>query len=334
MKLCKHICFVFIFLFVLSLPAYSLTVKMGSVLPSGSEWDLALNQLADDWRTITNGSVRVKIYPNGIAGTEDNMIRKMRIGQLDMAVLTAIGMNKIVPESFALSLPFLVDDREEVDFMLKEIAPGFDADFREKGFEVLLWSFTGWIRFFTKDAATSPDLLRRHKIGVSSTETEMQDAWKILNFHVIPLEVSDTLTALQSGMIEAFYAPPMAAAAFQWFAMTPHMNEMPVSPLLGGIVISQRTWNRIDGRYHEDLKKAVAEMNAKFSSYSENINEEALSVMKEYGLQIDSVSAEEKDQWENLFDEGYSAIVGPGKLISRSTLEMVKSKLGSFRSER
>lgn len=332
MKFFRHLSVFIIMTFLAVSPVFSLTVKLGSVVPAGSDWDLALKQLASDWRTITNGQVNIKLYSGGIAGSEENMIQKMRIGQLDMAVLTAIGMNKIVPETFVLSLPFLMENDAEVQFMLDNITPEFNRNFSEKGFEVLMWSTTGWIRFFSKDSATTPDLLRKQKIAVDGSETEMMDAWKSLNFHVIPMSINDTMSGLQSGMIDAYYAPPMAAASYQWFALTPHMNELPVSPLLGGIVISKRTWNRIPSRYHEELKRAVLNANSKFNQFSKEMNDEALDVMLEYGLQIDSVSEAEKSEWENLFDDDYSAIVGPGKLIPSETLEMVNSRLDDFRS--
>ena len=331
MKYFRSIFFICTFMIMAVSPLTSLTIKLGSVVPAGSDWDLALKQLANDWKRITNGQVNIKLYSGGIAGSEDNMIQKMRIGQLDMAVLTAIGMNVIVPETFVLSLPFLLENDDEVNFMLEHITPEFNDSFSEKGFEVLMWSSTGWVRFFSKESATSPELLQKQKIGVAGSESEMMDAWKSLNFHVIPISINDTLSGLQSGMIDAFYAPPMAAASYQWFSLTPHMNELPVSPLLGGIVISKRTWNRIPSRYHADLKRAVVNANSKFNQFSKEMNDEALDVMINYGLQVDSVTDSEKTKWDNLFDERYSAIVGPGKLIPTETFNMVSTKLNQYR---
>ncbi|MBB6482039.1 TRAP transporter substrate-binding protein DctP [Spirochaeta isovalerica] len=334
MKKHKRIISILIMIFMAVSPVASLTVKLGSVVPAGSDWDLALKQMALEWKQITGGQVNIRIFPGGIAGSEENMIQKMRINQLDMAVLTAIGMNKIVPESFVLSLPFLLADDEEVNFILENVAPEFDDDFNSKGFEVLMWSSTGWVKFFSRDKATTPDQLRRQKIAVDGDETEMMDAWKSLNFHVIPMSLNDTLTGLQSGMIDAFYAPPMGAAAYQWFALTPHMNNLPISPLLGGVVISSRTWNRIPEKYHTDLKAAVQRANSKFSISSQEMNQQALDIMLEYGLQVDDVTESERQEWMELFDEDYSTIVGRGKLIPSETLEMVKQKLNDFRESR
>ncbi len=322
-----------LFLLVL-MPVSSLNVKLGTVVPAGSDWDLALRELANDWRTITNGQINIKIYPGGIAGDEESMIQKMRIGQLDMAVLTAIGMNKIVPETFVLSLPFLFDTDEEVNYMLENITPEFDQTFSQKGFEVLMWSSAGWIRFFSKEEAKTPDQLREQKIGVSGSEPEMINAWKSLNFKIIPISINDTLSGLQSGMIDAFYAPPMGAAVMQWFALTPHMNEIEVSPLLGGIVISKRTWNRIPSRYHAALKQAVIDTNSRFNTSSQEINDEALETMLEYGLEIDELTEEEEQLWDGLFDDEYSAIVGPGKLIPSETLNMVRRTIENYRNNR
>lgn len=331
MKVFKRTVLVLAIIFISAGTLPALTIKLGSVVPAGSDWELALKEMALDWKQITGGQVQVKIFPGGIAGSEESMIQKMRINQLDMAVLTAIGMNKIVPETFVFSLPFLLKNDDEVMYLLDNIAPEFDSAFEDKGFEVLMWSTTGWVHFFTRDRATTPDMLRRQKIGVDGSETEMMDAWKNLNFRVIPMDINNSLSGLQSGMIDAFYAPPMGAAAYQWFAVANHMNSLPLSPLFGGVVISSRTWSRIPERYHAELKEAVRRANAKFAESSREMNDEAIKVMLQYGLQIDQISEIEQKEWRDLFDDSYSAIVGPGKLIPADTLDMVNSKLRTYR---
>ena len=67
---------------------YPLTIKVGSIAPARSPWDKALRELGREWKKISNGSIRLKIYPGGIAGSEKAMIRKMKIGTLGGAVFT------------------------------------------------------------------------------------------------------------------------------------------------------------------------------------------------------------------------------------------------------
>ena len=51
--------------------------------------------MAPDWERISNGAVQVKIYPGGIAGGEQDMIRKMRLGVLQGGVFSNMGLAKI-----------------------------------------------------------------------------------------------------------------------------------------------------------------------------------------------------------------------------------------------
>jgi TRAP-type transport system periplasmic protein len=78
-------------------PAACQTIKLASLAPAGSSWDLGLKQIAADWKKVSNGSVVVKIYPGGIAGDESDVIRKIRISQLQAAGLTGAHRNRTVP---------------------------------------------------------------------------------------------------------------------------------------------------------------------------------------------------------------------------------------------
>ena len=94
--------------------APALTLKLGTAAPINSPWDLVLRRLAADWFRISDGDVELKIFPGGIAGDEPDMIRKMRIGQLHAATLTAGSMNDIYPGVLALAAPMLIRSNEEM----------------------------------------------------------------------------------------------------------------------------------------------------------------------------------------------------------------------------
>ena len=212
-------------------------LKMASLLPEGSEWHRALQSMAADWNDITDGRFKVKIYPGGIAGGESDVIRKMRIGQIDMAVLSAVGMTSILPDTLVMSLPFLLETEDELDYLVEDVSPIFDDDILDKGFVVLAWSKSGWLKFFSKKVIIEPEDMMKMKFAGSVTQPELAEAFKKMGFDVISVDTPDMLMGLQSGMIEALYASPMMAASYQWFGLADNMLDMNVSPLLGGIVI-------------------------------------------------------------------------------------------------
>ena len=330
----KNVTALLLFLFLTGLPLAALTIKMGSLFPEGTEWDRSLKKIAQEWKEITGGRVSLKIYPGGIAGSEEDMVRKMRIGQLDAAVMTSVGMNKIVSDSLVFSLPFFVRTDEELDFVLQELTPMFDENFNEKGFEVLLWSKSGWINFFSNKEIYTPDDLRETKLSVDAGDQDMIEAFKAMKFNVIPLAMNDTLMGLQSGMIDTVYTAPMGAAAYQWFALAPYMTPLDVIPVIGGIVISERAWKKIPEKYHEELKASMKAVAYDFFSETEKLNDQAMDVMRENGLVELAVTPEDEVAWHDMFKDGYWMIVGDDMPISQEVFDIVQSRLEDFRASR
>jgi len=310
----------------------ALTVKLGSLFPDNSSWDITLKKMAREWSEITDGRVQLKIYPGGIAGEETDMIRKMRIGQLDAAVLSSVGTTSIVPDSMVFSLPFLIQNEKELDYVIKNLLPEYDDDFREKGFEVLVWSKSGWINFFSSKEILTPDDLRKTRMGVSPESPEMMEAFKALGFKIIPLGMNDNLMGLQSGMIDSIYSIPMASAAYQWFALARYMNPIDMAPVIGGILISERTWKKIPEKYHEELKASMEAVSMEFYRETARLNDEALKIMLEHDLVVLNPSPEDTQSWRDLFSDGYWMIVGDDKMISERAYNQLRGKLEEFRA--
>lgn len=326
---------VFVLLLILAVaPVFGLTVKLGSPFPEGTPWDTTLKKMAAEWAEISNGRVRMRIYPGGVAGNEGDMIRKMRIGQLDMAVLSPFGNKLLVPESFLFSLPGLIRDERELDYVIDTVLPRYADRFREEGFEVLTWSKTGWVYFFTKRPIEVPDDLRRMKMSVNSTDEEVAANFKALRFNVVPLSMAELMVSLQSGLADAYYAPPMVSAAFQWFALAPKMLDFRVSPVLGNIVISDRTWRRIPANYREDLRAAIEKVSLDFFLEAEKLNQKAMEVMLDNGLDVNQIDEDSQDEWRTMFEEGHRLVVGDGKWISTREYEGLIDEFTRLREDR
>lgn len=118
-------------------PCFALTIKLGTLVPRGSPWELSLKHLAAEWKDISKGEVVLKIYPGGIAGDEQDMIRKMRIGQLDAAGVTVGGLIDIYPEIMVLTLPLLIRNEEEYIHVFEEMKQPFEEELNRRGFHAI-----------------------------------------------------------------------------------------------------------------------------------------------------------------------------------------------------
>ena len=226
----------------------------------------------------------------------------------------------------------MLESEEELDFVVEKITPIFDEAFLEKGFIILTWAKTGWINFFSKNRIIEPQDMMRMKLAGSATQLELTNSFKKMGFNVVAIDIPDTLMALQSGMVDAIYTAPMAAASYQWFATADNMLEMKVSPVLGGIVISERAWRKIPENYKPELIAAAMELSSGFFREAVVLEKRAIEVMLDNGLQINQPSENTRANWRNMLGEDFSVIVGDTGFVSVESFEKVSSMLDEFRS--
>ena len=58
---------------VVAAPAAAVTVKLASLAPDGSVWDLAIEEMGAEWADTTDGRVRLRVYPGGVAGVKQRL---------------------------------------------------------------------------------------------------------------------------------------------------------------------------------------------------------------------------------------------------------------------
>ncbi len=320
-----------VFIAVLSSPLYALTIKVGSIAPDGSPWDKALKKIAAEWKAISGGTIDMKIYPGGIVGNEPDMIRKMRIGQLQAAIFTGVGMSYISPEIFSMSLAFLVRDDRELDYIMGKMTPYYEKLTLKKGFVTVTWAKAGWVNFFSTRPVVYPRDLKTLKLSVAENDAEMLQAWRSMGYNAIPLSTNDLMTALQNGMIEAYYAPPLVSASFQWFGIAKHMCGIRIAPMIGGFVVSKKTWDQIPASMRPKLVASAKKVVDQLYIDTKTLETSAIATMKKNGLVIHEVPADAARLWEKEGYKGYEAYVG--KTFSRDLLTKIQGYLKEYRSK-
>ncbi len=313
-------------------PAAAAVIKIGSVAPDRSPWNDALNELAREWQRISGGLVTLKIYPGGIAGSEEDMIRKMRLGTLGGAAVTNVGLTHIYGEARVFNIPFLFENDAEMNHVLGRVAPGFEREMESKGFKVVIWTMTGWVNFFTKGPVIYPEDMKKYKISFTASDPESEQAWKKCGFTIIPNDVKDLLMALQSGMVSAFYLPPVMAGSGQYFPLAPHMNSLRVAPLLGGIVLSAKVWNQIPEGIKPQLVAAAPPIAARLNRRIVELEAKTFKAMKDNGLVIHDPPADALGRWRAVADRGLDELVG--KAFGKETYDRVLAILKEYRQSR
>lgn len=137
-------------------------LKIGSLVPKNSLYHRQLMEIGESWKKSQSGPSRFNVFTDGSQGGEAEMVRRMRIGQLQAALLSVVGLREIEPSIAALqNLPLAFRSWEELDYVREKMRPNMEKKFIEKGYVVLAWGDAGWVRFFSKQAAYSPDVTKR-----------------------------------------------------------------------------------------------------------------------------------------------------------------------------
>jgi TRAP-type C4-dicarboxylate transport system substrate-binding protein len=286
------------------------TIKLATIAPKNSPYYDILREMGEAWRASSAGVVELRIYAGGAAGDECDIIRKMRVGQFQAVAVSGGGLADILPELRALQMPLMFASDGERDYVFDRIHPKLAALAERRGFKVLAWAPTGWLYFFTQKPVVAPDDLRPLGIFAWAGNSGYIEAWKAAGFRPVPLPVTEILTSLETGLVNAVSVPPIMALSFQWFGLANHMSDLKWAPLDGAIVMPLPTWTAFPPELQPKLLAAAQGSGARLARSVQALSDEAVAVMQKHGLVVHHVPPEVVPEWEESVRAGYPYIVG------------------------
>jgi len=306
-------------------------IRLATLAPKDTSYHKSLQSMGEKWRQSSGGAISLTIYTDGTMGGESDMVRRMRVGQIQAAMLTVNGLMQIDESVSSIqNLPMMFQNLEEVDYVREKLRPHIEQKFLEKGFVVLFWGDAGWIRFFSRKAAVRPDDFKNLKMFVGSGDTRTADIIKGLGITPVPLEQTDILTGLQTGLIDTVPTVPFYALAGQFYLPASHMVEVKWAPLVGGTVITKKAWDSIPANQREEFVKAAAETGAQIKSRSRAEESESIEAMKKRGLTVHPLPPEVEIEWRNLAEKVYPMI--RGKIVPADLFDQVQALLKDYRA--
>src|SRR5262245_10989222 len=258
----------------------AVVVRLGTLAPAGSSWELILKRMGVEWSKATADELRLRIYAGGTVGDESEMIRKMRIGQLQAAAISNAGLAEIDPSAYALMLPMMFASYEEWDHVRQKVNPRLEEKLKEKGFVVLAWSDVGWVYFFTKKPMKTPADLRAMKLAGSHTESRTIDIFKWAGFNPVPISTVDMLTGLQTGLIDSLYLPLILAEGSQYYRQAPYMTDMKWAPLQCAVVMHEKGWAGLSAEQRTEVLRITQKVGEELRATNREQEGRSLDAMK------------------------------------------------------
>lgn len=209
---------------------------------------------------LSEGTMRVKIYPSGQLGNERESLELLQLGTLDMAKTASSVIENFVPAMGVYSLPYLFDDADHLwralqgDVGREILLQG--EPYRIRG---LCYYDAGFRSFYIHDRKVeSPDDLAGLKIRVMRSNLSIQTI-NMLGANATPMAYGELYTALQQGVVDGaennppnFYGSKHFEQA-QFYTLDEHAAPPDV------LLIGTHTWNKLSDQQKTWLNQAVEE---------------------------------------------------------------------------
>ena len=322
-------------LFSINSIASTYTLKFATLMPVGTAW----SKLLDDWvREIeekSNGRIKIKMYAGGVMGDEPDVLRKIRKGQLHGGLFTGYGIGHIYSPARVLEMPFLFKNVEESDYVRERIMPDLEIGFRQRGFELLGWPEVGFIHIFSTQPITSVDDIKKLQIWLWQGDPLGEAFFEAADVDPIPLSIMDVYTQLSAahGSINTVYTSTFGALALQWYTKLKYATRIPMTNAIGGIVISNRFYNRLPADLQQILKTTSQATSIDIRQSARDENEKSIAILEKNGIEF-MLDWDDVDMDEILeIRDNAAAHLEKTNYIPISTFNKVERILTEYRSQ-
>ncbi len=303
------------------------TLKIATLAPEGSSWMKRFHESSRAIEKRSNGRLKLKIYAGGIMGDELDVIRKIRIGQLQGAAVTGIGLGVIQPAVRILDLPFLFKTYEELDFIRETLNSEFEKKFEERGYILLGWVDVGWIHVFSNQPVTTKEELLATKLWAWVDDPLAHSMFKEVGVKGIPLSLPAVLPHLQTGLINAAYGSPLSILALQWYTKVKYMSDFPITMANAAVVVSKKSFDALPKDLQMILKEEGESMERLLVGQMRRDNVASLKALKKYGLKVTKTQPEFIQEMERAAHAVWDQLAGT--LYSPELLAHVQELLES-----
>ncbi len=321
----------FVFSFTSQVHAKTI-IRFATVAPDGSSWMKEMRSLNDDVKAQSGGEVEFKFYPNMVMGDEKDVIRKMRLGQIQAAGFTGFGLGEIVPEIRILELPYLFENDEEIDVVADTVFSYFHSEFARKGFVFLGWADVGWIYFLSAQPIAEPENIVKSKMWSWLGDPLSEEFFQSMGKTPVQLSVTDVLLSLQTGLLDAVYCSPLAALALQWFTQVSYVSDIPFTHSTGAVLLDKKTYDKLSPENQKILTEQSKRHLRQLVLQAREDNRTSYQLILSEGVVQSHTSPEQHQKMKKIAEKVQVTL--SGKLFSEEVLKRVKNIIEKHRNQK
>jgi TRAP-type C4-dicarboxylate transport system substrate-binding protein len=298
-------------------------IKVATLAPRNSPFMREFEKLDKKLRAGTNDAVRIRLYTSGSAGDENDVLRKMRTGQLDAAMITSDGLGLVLPEVNVLRTPGVVTTYKQLEAVQNVMLPEFNKSFEEKGFKLIAWGEAGEYRYFSREPVVQPSDIKRMRPWLWPSSPIMKEMWKAIGATPVPLGMGEVYGAVQTKMIDLVESTPITYVALQWQNTDlAYVTDETSGVLIGAWLINKSVFDKLQPEWQKLMLSLADENNQAMRMRTREADGQAFKRLVERGLKVTKLNDAGKKQMAEVRQQVRSAMTG--RIYSAELLDRVQ----------
>ncbi|MDE2413455.1 MAG: TRAP transporter substrate-binding protein [Comamonadaceae bacterium] len=245
---------------VITLPVLARDFRSADNQPADYPTVEAVREMAKALKEQSKGKMGVKVFASGALGSERDTIEQLKIGGLDMMRINAAVLNNIVPETLAVSMPFVFRSTEHMRHVLDgPIGDEVLAAMESQGMVGLAFYDSGARSIYTvKKPVKSLADLKHMKIRVQQSDLYVSMI-EALGANPTPMPYGEVYTALKTGIVDGAENNWPSYESSRHFEAAKYYNLTEHSMVPEVLVFSKKVWDNLSKDDQALIRKTAKE---------------------------------------------------------------------------
>jgi TRAP-type transport system periplasmic protein len=272
--------------------AQKIELKLGIVTAATEDdpYNITAKKMIERIEANTKGKFKINLFPSGQLGNENEMIKNLTMGTMDLGVITNAPTGAFIKPFMALDLPFIfpsekvahvVLDGKAGQMLLEKLKPLniVGLGFAEGGFRHMINNVR---------PINTPEDTKGIKFRVMTTPIYI-GLFQSLGSNAVPMPWGEVFTAVQQKVIDGLEIPIPVIYANKYYEVTKYLSLTghTYSPLI--IMCSEQRWKKLSAGEKDIFKKAAGEAAAFERNKMKDIINVVLNKIKATGMMVNEV---------------------------------------------
>jgi TRAP-type C4-dicarboxylate transport system substrate-binding protein len=287
-----------------SAAANAVQLKIATLAPANSEWAQAMQAGAKEISERTASRVQIKFRFSQVEGSDETVIRKMRIGSLQGGVFTPSAVHDLYRDINLYGLPLVFNSYDEANYVRARMDQTLIDGLDKAGYVTFGFAATGFAMLMSNKPIRNLDDIKGKKVWVPQGDPISYKTMQALGVTPQTHPLADVYVGLQTKLFDVVPVSPIGAIVMQWHTKVKYLTDIPLVYTYGFMIIDKRAFTKISDPDQAIVREVMTRIYSKFDK--KNV--------------VDDAKAKQA-----LFDSGIKRVVPDKEAFARIRSVLAKS---------